>query len=123
VSIVSNFLKTPKYGFAKGFHDCTENVVCTEYFTQKICIIQNNLYILEQYSRNHVGIWDEEGESVEGVSLVGRCAHCCQPLIANRKAKLVRATNGNVNMAIGIPNRLTRSEVSSANRLSKKPRV
>jgi hypothetical protein len=24
--------KTPKYGFAKGFHDCTEDVVCTKYF-------------------------------------------------------------------------------------------
>jgi hypothetical protein len=32
VCIVSIFLKTPKYGFAKGFHDYTENVVCTECF-------------------------------------------------------------------------------------------
>ena len=30
------FLKTPKYGFAKGFHDCTEDVVCTEYFAEGV---------------------------------------------------------------------------------------
>ena len=32
VCIVSNFLKTPKYGFNGVFMDCTEDVVCTEYF-------------------------------------------------------------------------------------------
>ena len=30
--IVSNFLKTHGYDFAKGFQDYTEDVVCTEYF-------------------------------------------------------------------------------------------
>jgi len=32
VCIVLNFLKIHKYDFAKGFHDCTKDVVCTEYF-------------------------------------------------------------------------------------------
>ena len=32
VCIVSNFLKTPKYGFNGVFMDCTEDVICTEYF-------------------------------------------------------------------------------------------
>ena len=36
VRVVSNFLKTPKYGFNGVFTDCTEDVVCTEYFAGSI---------------------------------------------------------------------------------------
>jgi len=37
------FLETPKYGFNGVFTDCTEDVVCTEYFANELSKRQNSL--------------------------------------------------------------------------------
>ena len=29
-------MKTPKYSFAKGFHDCTVDMFCIEYFAEHV---------------------------------------------------------------------------------------
>ena len=69
VCIVSIFLKTNKYGFNGVFMDCTEDVVCTEYFAWVVYIRHGHKHAKAE-NKMEEQLYNETNFHFESVSCV-----------------------------------------------------